>query len=628
MNKRINVIIESYLESQNKVDYAIMIDGKWGSGKTYYVENELKNIILKSRMKYIYISLNGCNNFLRIINKITMSLLLKDESKIFDVDFLENLHNMGLGLSELNSKMKSLRIIYDSTKNILIKSITKKIISDKDPSKIVIIFDDIERISDHTLLVDIIGSIYENYTKKGYKTIFVGDETNINDNKYLSIKEKVIRRTILYKPDKDLQIKYFINNQYSKIKCNDYLDNNLDKIITYIVETKIDNLRTVAFIIDNFIFVFNNLNEEKRIKFGDFMFKNILILTNEYKNGRITIADLINKKDLLNYPNNYYMNNALRERGSDIEKNYIDDFHSRYSFIPGFEDIKLLGELINYILTGYLDIKKLEKEIEKMFYNEYISDAKKIFNLVIHNIHDFEEDELKKHIEEFIHYIKKGEYHIIDLPYIYTFLKHIQDSNYIANSPHNIEEIINVSLTEVVKNKDMIPEYIDPIYFNQKYDDTERNSIFYNELIKKINELSYNKRTSYEKEKIENKFQSVFSDDPSNLKKLYDNTSFFQDIVKAKIEYLFFDLTNKSIRILETYIYERFLRIANAGQVYYEEKKALEGIVEYIENNYSDYSEKHDHLRIVRFKELIKSMKGAIEHLEKTHRNNEGINDE
>ena len=248
--------------------------------------------------------------------------------------------------------------------------------------------------------------------------------------------------------------------------------------------------------------------------------------------------------------------------------------------------------------------------------------------LVIHNIHDFEEDELKKHIAEFIYYIKKGEYHIIDLPYIYTFLKHIQDSNYITNSPYDIEEIINVSLTEVIKNKDMIPEYVDPIYLNQKYNDTEQNDIFYIELTKKINELSYNKRTGYEKEKIIEKIRSIFSGDPSCLRKLYDNTSFFEDIVKAKIEYIFFDLTNKSIKILETYIYERFLRIANAGQVYYNEKKALEGIVEYIENNYGDYSEKHDHLRIVRLSELIKSMKEAIGHLEKTHDINEMMNDE
>ncbi|MCK4796901.1 MAG: hypothetical protein KAT05_05930 [Spirochaetes bacterium] len=65
-------IIKEYLETKYS-DYALMINGKWGCGKTFYVKNSLKDLIEKdeiNKIKYkvIYISLNGIRN-LNEINK-------------------------------------------------------------------------------------------------------------------------------------------------------------------------------------------------------------------------------------------------------------------------------------------------------------------------------------------------------------------------------------------------------------------------------------------------------------------------------------------------------------------------------------------------------------------------------
>jgi len=56
MNERINATLDIYLKNKNHTDYAIMINGKWGCGKTYYIENELKERIKILNLKYIYIS--------------------------------------------------------------------------------------------------------------------------------------------------------------------------------------------------------------------------------------------------------------------------------------------------------------------------------------------------------------------------------------------------------------------------------------------------------------------------------------------------------------------------------------------------------------------------------------------
>jgi len=618
LNKKINFIIEDYLETQNKTDYAILINGKWGCGKTYYVEHELKKIAENKNKKYIYVSLNGCDNFTKIVNKITCRLFFKKNNKIIDDDLIDNFINLSVGLTDLHPVISKVSKAVIGIKNSIIKPISEEIIAKLNASEIIIIFDDIERTSINTPIEVIIGQIYENYTKKGYKTIFVGDETNIDKKDYHTIKEKVIRRTISYEPEKILHIKDFINNQFSNSKYKYYLDKNNDKIIDYIIKLNITNLRTVSFIIDNFIFVYDKLDDDMKNKFDDFILKNIIILINEYKLGEITILDLNDKKNLKNYPNSYYIDKAMRERGTDISRTYLDEFHERYIISPIFEDFRFVEELFNYILTGYLDDEKLKREIKILFYDEYISESEKVFNFLIRYLVEIEEDELIENLEKFISFIKNGDYHITKLPYIYTFLKLVKDKKYIAEWSYDIENIIRSSLSQAAKNHDMIPEYIDQLSFNQKYHDIEKDDCFYNEIIEEIKNMSYNKRDEYEKAKIIKIFQAIISNDRTEYSELYHKNTFFQDTVKAKLENMFFELTNKGITIIETYLEHRFLRIGNAGEYSYNEKKALETIILFIENCINNDTRKLSHLRKVRLKELISYMQNAIEHLEKT----------
>lgn len=50
--KELDEIIKDYLK-QEATDFAIMIDGDWGCGKTYYLEHEFKKLVqsISSRQK-------------------------------------------------------------------------------------------------------------------------------------------------------------------------------------------------------------------------------------------------------------------------------------------------------------------------------------------------------------------------------------------------------------------------------------------------------------------------------------------------------------------------------------------------------------------------------------------------
>jgi len=121
MNKKIDAIIKNYLNSSKKTDYAIMINGEWGCGKTYYVEHDVKKLCEDNTFKYIYISLSGCDDFGIINSKITYRLLL-DISKIgVDSDFIDNVVALGFELSKSNIEINGVLGFINKIKNIISK---------------------------------------------------------------------------------------------------------------------------------------------------------------------------------------------------------------------------------------------------------------------------------------------------------------------------------------------------------------------------------------------------------------------------------------------------------------------------------------------------------------------------
>ena len=85
MNKIYNDIINNYIAKDS--DFAIQIDGPWGCGKTYYIQNELLNVIQKTNKRPIYISLNGLEKLNDIDTRILLEVLKsKNEGKLSNLN--------------------------------------------------------------------------------------------------------------------------------------------------------------------------------------------------------------------------------------------------------------------------------------------------------------------------------------------------------------------------------------------------------------------------------------------------------------------------------------------------------------------------------------------------------------
>lgn len=69
--------IKSYITEEN-TDYAILLDGDWGTGKTFFVENTLKkDAIIDKNCKVISISASGINDVDSFIKNIYLRIALE-----------------------------------------------------------------------------------------------------------------------------------------------------------------------------------------------------------------------------------------------------------------------------------------------------------------------------------------------------------------------------------------------------------------------------------------------------------------------------------------------------------------------------------------------------------------------
>ena len=146
-------------------NYAILIDGEWGCGKTFFVKNTLREALVDEPIKYI--SLYGCKTIEEVKEKILFSVFFnKDKSEIKKIDTIKN---SGKAICEA---------ITDKINIIPNISITSFCWDWIDFSKSLYIFDDLERCDCQLNVV--FGLINEIVEHQNAKVIIVANEKEIS----------------------------------------------------------------------------------------------------------------------------------------------------------------------------------------------------------------------------------------------------------------------------------------------------------------------------------------------------------------------------------------------------------------------------------------------------------------
>ena len=619
-------IIKSITNYVNKKDsdYAILLDGVWGTGKTFFIKNifpkEYQNDT-KKELNYIYISAAGINDIEQFINDIYYSLTIKKLSytnaayaNIYNnKNIIKSLFNL---IPIIGNNIK--QSIYDISEHIVKEAINF--------SDIVIIIDDIERISDSINIEDILYKIYELFILQGLKVIFVCNEKEIYSNNsekksnYFRIKEKVIRHTInFYRLDNSMFgeiIKSIIkdNEKYSYYKdfIND--DNHIEKLINIFIVMNHLNIRTFLTYLDlsNQIFNINEIQKD-----NDFI-ENLL-----YKLALIIIGIVNGNEDMLD---EYYINNNYEKYSEYVNKiNKLEIFIYPTTI---YIDIK------NYIKTGYLETLNIIENYNSIMHSKvrrkFSEYYEKLQNYNIQN-----ENDIKEAIEFVFNKIKECLNNTSEVETKYA-AEYIRDFNNLKGCIDLYDEnIYKKEIEEYIELEKKIWDYyfdnldlnidsnIDKTVFdydfyhnNKKYNKpTYKNSKMYE--IDKYYESKLDNAYKKAKEIVGNKLIKIFEDKKME-RYFYFNSSINRLIVYNLImEYNFLmklEVNAYNIDVIIGFLYINMLNIGNASNSFDRNNKILIEVKKYL-NDDKIKNVNYDNNTNKKIEELKSVVEKAEEHI-------------
>jgi hypothetical protein len=390
-NKHISQFLDYYINLSNP-QYAVLLKGKWGSGKTYFI-NEYKDKLKKSTRRYIYVSLYGVKNYDEIETKFLQSSnpeIFNEKSifvgKLADAFINENikksLGQMKKSLSSLNAKG-----------NILI-------------------FDDLERCSIN--IVDLLGYINNFVEHQSYKVILIANEEEFKKSKkYTKIKEKLIGKTFEFKTDASSAYDSFLTELENKkdVKEN-ILQKYKNKILEIFKKSQCNNLRILRQGLLDFerlydlVFI-NHFSKDKLI---DEIIQIFFIFIFEIKSGEFcTFKKLQNDKGkardkafakAFNYK-------KIEDENIEEEKTVYEIMLSKYDFLLEDNMILSIETWQEIIKNSYIDIDKIDSELKNSSY--YFDENTPSWKRLI-EFQKLEDDEFEKLLEDVCEKFSNNEY--------------------------------------------------------------------------------------------------------------------------------------------------------------------------------------------------------------------------
>uniref|UniRef100_UPI001C06B5B1 P-loop NTPase fold protein n=1 Tax=Acinetobacter soli TaxID=487316 RepID=UPI001C06B5B1 len=309
-NKHIEEYFDYYLNEDNKkLNYAVFLNGAWGSGKTWFIRKYIDKIEGLGK-EVVYISLNGVKD----VGQLN-SLMLTEIYPLINGSMTKSIAK-GMG-----GLLKGLKIDLTSFK-------AEDFLKFK-PSTI-FIFDDLERCKID--IDELFGHVNNLVEHLGAKTILIADESKIKDLKYSEIKEKLVDATFTYKEESLVTIDAILNEISDEVLKN-LLKSKKDNILNIFNLSDYKNLRSLKQTIYSFEHFFDQSFFTRSDNFDEEIFTRILqtyiVLSLEIKRGNF-------KTGILNFTEDPTFSNgksfseriSLISRGINCKEIY--DFVNKY----------------------------------------------------------------------------------------------------------------------------------------------------------------------------------------------------------------------------------------------------------------------------------------------------------
>ncbi len=455
-------LVESILDyvRADYTDYAIMINGEWGSGKTYFWNNKVRNKIDSLQLNgknytTIYMSLYGISNLEDISKKIfieTTQLMDKNMKKYMSAtgqQAIPEYAKTGLDMANL----------FGVTQNGD-KVDYSKFFSTDDK---VLCFDDLERAN--VDVIDILGYINNFVEHDHIKTIIICNEKELSTklknsnlemktfiatyildkegdlsktdkpmvekiqdkieyvfdkaNDYERIKEKLIGETFEYQPE----FNYIINGILIRYESNPdlirFLRENTNYIISTFNKSGTRNLRILKHALNDFKKIYEMVskyypNTNYRILQTMLIFT--IAISFEIKAGKITKDKFINIMNNEEYKSILVSSRVLMDNRQfyikEFDNNYYYNFKSEYRF---FKFIEI------YVRTRIFDMKSFKNDMEAIINTVDTEKLPGYKRLLIEEYWKISDDQFPHVIEEVIEDVKAGKVKLLDTVKLFIY---------------------------------------------------------------------------------------------------------------------------------------------------------------------------------------------------------------
>ena len=550
-------LVESILDyiRSDYTDYAIMLNGEWGSGKTYFWNNKIKPKIESMQLngrRYtaIYMSLYGISNLEEISKKIfieTTQLMDKNLKKFMDASGVKNIPEYAkTGLDMAN--------FFGVTQNGDRVDYAKFFSTDDK----VLCFDDLERAN--VDVIDILGYINNFVEHDHIKTIIICNEKELSTklknsnlemktfiatylldkenklniktdkpmverirdtieyvfdkaNDYERIKEKLIGETFEYAPE----FNYIINGLLMRYEnCPDlirFLRENTNLIISTFNKSGTRNLRILKHSLTNFKKIFDMVNKSypnTNLRVLQTMLIFTIAISFEIKAGKITKDKFVNINNNEEYKATLVSSRVFMDNRQfyikEFDNNYYYNFKAEYRF---FKFIEL------YVRTRIFDMKVFKQDMEAIINTVDTDKLPGYKRLLTEEYWKISDDQFSDIITEILDDVKYGRIELINVVKMFAYFAHFVRKGLISYDMRTIKGIFLNGMNVSSLTSSYCPNMEEEL---SSLAIEEDNSEDMKEILKHFNNINAQLKEKMYKEKADEIFKYI----PMKMEQFYD----------------------------------------------------------------------------------------------------------
>ncbi len=540
-------LVESILDyiRADYTDYAIMINGEWGSGKTYFWNHKVRNKIESMQINgkqytTIYMSLYGISNLEDISKKIFI-----ETTQLMDKNLRKYMNSHGqTSIPEYAKTGLDMANFFGVTQNGD-KIDYAKFFSTDDK---ILCFDDLERAN--VDVIDILGYINNFVEHDHIKTIIICNEKELSTkiknsnvemktfiatylldkegaltktdkpmveqikdkieyvfdkaNEYERIKEKLIGETFEYAPEFNYIINGLLMRYENSPELIRFLRENTGLIISTFNKSGTRNLRILKHALNDFRKIFemvskNYPNTSNRVLQTMLIFT--IAVSFEIKAGKITKDKFVNIDSNEEYKSILVSSRVL----SDNRQFYIKEFDSNYyyNFKAEYRFFKFIEK---YVRTRIFDMKTFKMDMEVIINTVDLDKLPAYKRLLTEEYWKIPDDQFVPAMDVILNNVKNGELELIDIVKLYAYFNYFAKKGLIMYDTKTIKSVfLNGMNISSLKSKycDNVEEELAKITV-----DGEMNEDM-EEILKQFNELNLTLKEKMLREKAEEIFKYI-----------------------------------------------------------------------------------------------------------------------